>query len=90
MSLAASAFDEFGTYFASVVPALDVQKVQISPASESHSVNALNVEYTLPKGVKVQALIWLYSGSGKGVKKTPKKKSKENRRQLDSQQQQQW
>lgn len=76
MSLAASAFDEFGTYFASVVPALDVQKVQISPASESHSVNALNVEYTLPKGVKVQALIWLYSGSGKGVKKTPKKKRK--------------
>lgn len=76
LSFAASAFDESGTYFASVVPALDVQKVQISAASASHSVNALNVEYTLSKGVKVQALIWVYSGSGKGVKKTPKKKRK--------------
>lgn len=71
-----SVFDPSGNYFASAITSLDLNKVQISPAGVQ-STNALQAEYTLPKGVAVKALAWVYSDFGRpGSKKAQKKKRK--------------
>lgn len=75
LSFLASAFDASGLYFASAVTALDLNKIQISPVGSTQSSNALQVDYTLPKGVTVQTIAWVYASLGKtGLKKTQKKK----------------
>lgn len=77
LSFIASAFDSSGSFFASAVAALDLHKIQINPAAGAQSTNALQVSVTLPKGVTVQTLAWVYSALGKsGVKKAHKKKRK--------------
>lgn len=78
LSFLASAFDASSSYFASAVSSLDLNKIQISPASSAQSSNALHVDFTLPKGVTVQTLIWIYAGLGSkgGLKKAQKKKRK--------------
>lgn len=77
LTFLASAFDASGTYFASAVTALDLNKILVSPASSAQSTNALHIDYTLPKGVTVQTLTWVYATIGKGgINKLQKKKRK--------------
>lgn len=62
MPLIASAFDVTGQYFASVVPSLDLHKIQVTSAlSTTTSLaasTALNVSLVLGKGVAVQTIAW--------------------------------
>lgn len=88
LSLIASAFDSSGQFFASVVPSLDLHKIQVTSAlSTTTSLaasTALNVSLVLDKGVFVQTIAWVNFSTGSDAGSKNKKRRKRSSLTADS------
>lgn len=70
LSFVASAFDPSGQLFASVVPSLDLFKIQVT----SEGTSGINVSLVLDKGVAVNTLAWTHLAGAAGQSKKKRKR----------------